>query len=40
MTDFYTDELPIAELTANPDRVLGKDASQATLHYCSPAHSG
>ncbi|MDR1586787.1 MAG: nitrogenase component 1, partial [Treponema sp.] len=25
---------------AKPDRVLGKDASQATLHYCSPAHGG
>ena len=40
MSDFYTDELPVAELAANPDRVLGKDASQATLHYCSPAHGG
>jgi hypothetical protein len=37
---FYTDQLPIAELAASPDRVLGKDASQATLHYCSPAHGG
>ncbi|MDR2069864.1 MAG: nitrogenase component 1 [Treponema sp.] len=40
MSDFYTDELPIGELAANPDRVLGKDASQAVLHYCSPAHGG
>jgi hypothetical protein len=40
MSDFYTDELPITELAARPDRVLGKDASQATLHYCSPAHGG
>jgi hypothetical protein len=40
MSNFYTDELPIAELAANTDRVLGKDASQATLHYCSPAHGG
>lgn len=40
MSDFYTDELPLAELAANPERVLGKDASQATLHYCSPAHGG
>ena len=40
MNDFYTDELSIAELAANPERVLGKDASAATLHYCSPAHGG
>ncbi|MDR2394120.1 MAG: nitrogenase component 1 [Treponema sp.] len=40
MSDFYTDELSIADLAVNPDRVLGKDASQATLHYCSPAHGG
>jgi hypothetical protein len=40
MSDFYTDELSIAELAASPDRVLGRDASQATLHYCSPAHGG
>jgi hypothetical protein len=40
MSDFYTDELPIAELAAHPERVLGKGASQATLHYCSPAHGG
>jgi hypothetical protein len=40
MNSFYTDELPIAELAASPDRVMGKDAAQATLHYCSPAHGG
>jgi hypothetical protein len=40
MNDYYTDELPLAELAANPDRALGKGASQATLHYCSPAHGG
>jgi hypothetical protein len=40
MSDFYTDELPLAELAANPERVLGMDASNATLHYCSPAHGG
>jgi hypothetical protein len=40
MSDFYTDELPISELAASPDRVLGEDASHATLHYCSPAHGG
>jgi hypothetical protein len=40
MTDFYTDELPLAELALNPERVLGQEASQSTLHYCSPAHGG
>jgi hypothetical protein len=40
MSAFYTDELAITELAASPERVLGKDASQATLHYCSPAHGG
>jgi hypothetical protein len=40
MNDFYTDELSLAELGAKPERVLGKDASQETLHYCSPAHGG
>jgi hypothetical protein len=40
MTNLYTDELPLAELARNPERVLGPDASQATLHYCSPAHGG
>jgi hypothetical protein len=39
MTDF-TDELPLAELALNPERVLGQAASQSTLHYCSPAHGG
>ncbi|AEF85470.1 conserved hypothetical protein [Treponema primitia ZAS-2] len=38
--NFYTDELPISELVADADRVLGTDASRATLHYCSPAHGG
>jgi hypothetical protein len=38
--DFHTDELPIAELAAAPERVLGNGASCATLHYCSPAHGG
>jgi hypothetical protein len=40
MSGIYTDELPITELAAGPERVLGKDASQATLHFCSPAHGG
>jgi hypothetical protein len=40
MKDFYTHELPLAELARNPERVLGPDASQSTLHYCSPAHGG
>jgi hypothetical protein len=40
MHDYYTDELSLAELAADPDRVLGKGASGATLHYCSPAHGG
>jgi hypothetical protein len=40
MSGAYTDELPIKELAAHPERVLGKDASQATLHFCSPAHGG
>jgi hypothetical protein len=39
MKDF-TDELPLAELVLNPGRVLGQEASQSTLHYCSPAHGG
>jgi hypothetical protein len=40
MKDFYTDELPLAELALNPEKVLGQEASQYTLHYCSPAHGG
>jgi hypothetical protein len=40
MSAFYTDELPLTELAASPERVMGKDASHATLHYCSPAHGG
>jgi hypothetical protein len=40
VSDFYTDELPLAELAAKPERTLGKSASQSTLHYCSPAHGG
>jgi hypothetical protein len=40
MNGTYTDELSIAELAVGPERVLGKDASQATLHFCSPAHGG
>ncbi|MDR0554040.1 MAG: nitrogenase component 1 [Treponema sp.] len=38
--DRFTDELSLAELAAQPDRVLGKDASASALHYCSPAHGG
>jgi hypothetical protein len=38
--NFYTDELPLSELAVDSDRVLGKDATRATLHYCSPAHGG
>jgi hypothetical protein len=40
MNTAYTDELPIAELAAAPERVFGKDAMKATLHFCSPAHGG
>lgn len=38
-TDF-TDELPLAELVNAPGQVLGKDAMNSTLHFCSPAHGG
>jgi hypothetical protein len=38
--NFYTDELKLSELAARPERILGTGASQATLHYCSPAHGG
>ncbi|MDR3303975.1 MAG: nitrogenase component 1 [Treponema sp.] len=37
---FYTDELPLSELAAASERVLGNQATNATLHYCSPAHGG
>jgi hypothetical protein len=40
MKDFYTDELPLSELVRAPERVLGDDAANAGLHYCSPAHGG
>jgi hypothetical protein len=40
MKDFYTDELPLSDLVREPERVLGDDASNAGLHYCSPAHGG
>jgi hypothetical protein len=40
MKDFYTDELPLSELAAEPGRVLGEGALAATLHFCSPAHGG
>ncbi|QQO07765.1 nitrogenase component 1 [Breznakiella homolactica] len=40
MTDLYTDELLLEELAADPGRVLGKGATNASLHYCSPAHGG
>jgi hypothetical protein len=36
----FTDELPLAELVNAPGRVLGKDAMNSTLHFCSPAHGG
>lgn len=36
----YSDGLPIGELASAPERVLGAGASDATLHYCSPAHGG
>jgi hypothetical protein len=35
-----TDELPLAELASDPGRVLGRDAMNSTLHFCSPAHGG
>jgi hypothetical protein len=38
--NFYTDELPLSELAADSERVLGSKASHASLHYCSPAHGG
>jgi hypothetical protein len=38
--EFYTDELPLSKLQADPDRVLGDEAAAATLHFCSPAHGG
>lgn len=40
MIGSYTNELPIGELADAPQRVLGTSASDATLHYCSPAHGG
>jgi hypothetical protein len=40
MDTFYTDELTLSELASSPERVLGTGASDATLHYCSPAHGG
>ena len=40
MIRLHTSELPIGELAASPERVLGTGASDATLHYCSPAHGG
>jgi hypothetical protein len=36
----YTDEMVLADLAENPERVLGKGASGSTLHFCSPAHGG
>jgi hypothetical protein len=36
----FTGELPLAELARAPGRVLGNDAMNATLHFCSPAHGG
>jgi hypothetical protein len=36
----YTDEMVLAELAENPEKVLGKGASASTLHFCSPAHGG
>jgi hypothetical protein len=38
--NFYTDELPLSELAADSERVLGSKATHASLHYCSPAHGG
>jgi hypothetical protein len=38
--EFYTDELPLSKLQADPGRVLGDEAAAATLHFCSPAHGG
>lgn len=35
-----TDSLTLGELSADPSRVLGTEASDSTLHYCSPAHGG
>lgn len=40
MNDSFTDELPLGLFSKNPDRVLGIPSSNATLHYCSPAHGG
>ena len=40
MNNDYTDELPLGELVHAPGRVLGRDAMNATLHFCSPAHGG
>jgi hypothetical protein len=40
MRDYYARELPLWELAAHPDRILGSEASGAALHYCSPAHGG
>jgi hypothetical protein len=40
VNDTFTDELPLAELACNPERVFGRDAMNATLHFCSPAHGG
>jgi hypothetical protein len=38
--DYYTDELELSDLAVKPERMLGTAASQAALHYCSPAHGG
>jgi len=35
-----TDEMTIGRLAGDPGRVLGTEASDSTLHYCSPAHGG
>ncbi|MDR2398220.1 MAG: nitrogenase component 1 [Spirochaetaceae bacterium] len=40
MKDRYTDELSLTELLRDPYRVLGTEAANAGLHYCSPAHGG